>query len=38
VHRNNVRLLAPLNTSPETAQEALEILRAAIALTSDESR
>lgn len=38
VHRNNVRLLAPLNTSAETAQEALEILRAAIALTSDEAR
>ncbi|MGY2489230.1 4-aminobutyrate--2-oxoglutarate transaminase [Cupriavidus sp. CP313] len=38
VHRNNVRLLAPLNTSAETAQEALEILRAAIAQTSDEAR
>ncbi|CAN7336831.1 4-aminobutyrate aminotransferase GabT [compost metagenome] len=38
VHRNTVRLLAPLNTSVETAQEALEILRAAIALTSDQAR
>ncbi|WP_349608208.1 4-aminobutyrate--2-oxoglutarate transaminase [Cupriavidus sp. DF5525] len=38
VHRNNVRLLAPLNTSSETAQEALEILRAAIAQTSNEAR
>ncbi len=30
VHRNNVRLLAPLNTSPETVDEALGILRSAI--------
>ncbi|MEC3768749.1 4-aminobutyrate--2-oxoglutarate transaminase [Cupriavidus sp. SS-3] len=35
VHRNTVRLLAPLNTSLETAQEALEILRAAIALSNN---
>uniref|UniRef100_UPI003F496A36 4-aminobutyrate--2-oxoglutarate transaminase n=1 Tax=Cupriavidus yeoncheonensis TaxID=1462994 RepID=UPI003F496A36 len=34
VHRNTVRLLAPLNTSAETAEEALAILRAAIEKTS----
>lgn len=30
VHRNTVRLLAPLNTSPEIAQEAIQILHGAI--------
>ncbi|WP_454725422.1 MULTISPECIES: 4-aminobutyrate--2-oxoglutarate transaminase [Cupriavidus] len=34
VYRNNLRLLAPLNTSAETAEEALAILRAAIEKTS----
>jgi len=34
VYRNNLRLLAPLNTPAETAEEALAILRAAIEKTS----
>ena len=37
VHRNTVRLLAPLNTPAELAQEALDILRAALQRAAQHS-